>query len=484
MNPSSARRDGVIALALLLVVAAAGLARADGGMPAVGRVRAVGPGPALVVAATTGYGYTEDVLDQDDAHHRLSGTLALAGRPLGWLELGGLLAGRYDRHAGWVADDGWIGEPRLWASGGGRVAPGTWLGARAGAWLPGNSLSSIELDAMTFELAAVLTWSRGGTAVTATGGYRIDRSAASFPEPHLLSDPDRLALGLSQFDAVLLGAGVSHRRGRWQLLGEASWDLLVGEYSPEVLASPLRIGVGVRRALGDVLQVEALVELSPGRRPGTSSGDPLVAVEPRASAVVGLSWRPRAAGPAARPRAIEAPVEAAPPRAVVPSAPTVGAVRGRVTDADGAPVVGATVRLGAREVTTDADGRFVFDRVEPGEVEVVVEAAGRPPEPRTVAVSAGGEAAVEVTLPPLPPAAEIRLLIRSFKGTGLPATVRIEPGARVLTAAADGTFSVEVAPGTYQVVVSMEGYVSQTRTFKLGEKDVDVRNIDLQKKSR
>lgn len=66
------------------------------------------------------------------------------------------------------------------------------------------------------------------------------------------------------------------------------------------------------------------------------------------------------------------------PFAAAPARSAAGALQGRVTDAAGAPVVGAfvTVAPGGFEATTDASGAYLVPRLSPGEVQVVVAAPG------------------------------------------------------------------------------------------------------------
>src|SRR5687768_1402553 len=47
----------------------------------------VRPSSALAATATLGYGYTEDVLDADDSHHRMATALAVGYGALPWLSL-------------------------------------------------------------------------------------------------------------------------------------------------------------------------------------------------------------------------------------------------------------------------------------------------------------------------------------------------------------------------------------------------------------
>jgi hypothetical protein len=63
-----------------------------------------------------------------------------------------------------------------------------------------------------------------------------------------------LALGVSEFNAILAGIGTSISLGNGgALLGEVSWDLLVGSGAPSGLESPIRLTLGLRKALRDDL---------------------------------------------------------------------------------------------------------------------------------------------------------------------------------------------------------------------------------------
>ncbi len=107
-----------------------------------------------------------------------------------------------------------------------------------------------------------------------------------------------------------------------------------------------------------------------------------------------------------------------------------GAIRGQVvTEGDGDPIGGATVRLDEldRETTSDAEGRFVFRDVRTGTYTLEVEALGRTGTRRTIAV---GDDAILVALParaiPAPP---IAVLLERFRVVGGPADLAAIPGS-------------------------------------------------------
>lgn len=469
------------AVALALVALAIAPARADDGVTALGRVRPVAPGPTLSAALASSYGYTGDVLALDDTHHRAGGAITLAVRAAPWLELTGQLAGRYDKHTGGVDDDGFIGDPRVGVTAGGALGGGTSLALRLGLWLPGADAPSIEPAATTVDAAAVLTRTMGATALTATAGFRLDNSTESV-DAAVLSMSDRLGLGLSDANAVLLGVGVTHRSGATQLFGEVSGELLVGTGAPAALESPMRAGAGVRRALGGAVTLEGLVELGLSQRPDLWAMDParLVDVEPRLAVAVGLSWRPAPARPAAPPPPPPPPHDEPPPPPPPPP-PTTGPLTGTVVDQGGAPLPDVTITVGATTVMTGDDGQFTIPDLPAGEVEVAAARGGYESATGKATIVGGPGATLTLTLARIQPKSQIRGVVRDFGGKGLVAKVRIDPLGAELSSAADGTFVIDAPPGTYTVTVSLAGYRTQKKTAVVVEGGVPILNIELVK---
>jgi serine/threonine protein kinase len=322
-------RPSVILSLLIACAALAASARADRGVTALGRVRAVGSGPSVSAALASGYGFTGDVLAADDSHHRASGALALAVRAVPWLELTGQLAGRYDRHTGGVTDDGFIGDPRLGVTAGGALDDATAVGLRVGVWLPGADAPSIELAATTVDASLVVTRRFGASALTATAGYRLDRSTESVDAARL-TPADRLGLGLSDADAALVGLGLTHRRGATALFGELSGEVL-GRRRARRPRSRARCASAPACATPSTPRcaLEALAEVGLSQRPDLMALPPdrLIDVEPRLAIAIGLSWRPAPArAPVVAPP--PPPVDPTPPPPPPPPAPTTGPLTG------------------------------------------------------------------------------------------------------------------------------------------------------------
>jgi hypothetical protein len=410
---------------------------AGGNTPrALARVIEAGPGPrALTVVLAAGYAYTESVLGLGDRHDRVAGRIGVEARATPWFGLSLLLDGRYDHHTipGQPSDDGLVGDPRVRARVDRSLGGGLALGARAGLWLPGRNAPSLDASAISPDLIVAASFTARDTplVLAANLGYRLDRSAHTASDAASISASDRTALGVSAFDAVLLGASAAVGRGRVQGYLEGTWDVLVGHGSPGALASPLLFGAGVRVAATRALRVEAATELSASRRPDISATAPLVPIPPRLAAWFGLTWS-FATGDLAR-----------------ADARTAGQRRtGAAEDAAAAAAPAKQARPPAEPAPT------------PSEDEATRQETARQ--------SSG----------------EIRGNVRSLRGRAVDADIEVraaggaEEPLHVLRAEA-GRFQIDVAPGSYDVSVTATGYEAQHRRIQVERNGVTLLNVDL-----
>jgi len=474
-----------------------------GAAHALGRVLTAGRGPiGLTLLSSGGYGYTESVLGMGDAHHRIVGALALDGRPRPWLDLGLRFDGRYDAHVapGRATDTGMVGDPRVYVRVDGQWGGGLRLGARGGLWLPGRNAPSVDLGALSPELAGMASYAPLSlpVAVTANLGYRLDRSARSAPDAAMLSAGDRLALEVSAFDQVLVGLAATVGRGPLQGFLEANADLLVGSGAPSAASSPIFVGGGARMAVARNLCLEAELEMSPSRRPASSPAAPLAPIPPRFGAWLGLAYAFGAPSPTAsppRPRRVPptAPAPTPPPAAGVPAAGAV-TLRGEASASDGGKLVDLRVEITSgglgHEVAVDDGGRFSFDGQAGEEVIVTVEAADHLPARATTALRADAANTIEIKLERRARQGQIRGFVRSWRGAAVAADVVVEREAPGTDGAAEakalrapsGRFQVDVVPGRYRVQIGAPGHEIQRRNVDVEENGVTVLNVDLRRR--
>jgi hypothetical protein len=472
------------------VVAQAPLAR--DGLPGIEQtplLTARAPG-TLAAAASLGYGFTEALGDSDAPHHRQVAQLALAYSPLPYLSVGLRSQERYDYHVDGgegAADDGTILDSRAVLRADAPLTTAVRGGVELGAWLPGSERASTSLSATSFEGRVLATSTTASWRVAGAAGYRRDRSFKAIDAPGELSRGDRSALGLSDFDAVLLAFGAAYELGEWTLKSECSADLLLGSGAPTVSRSPLRVVVGAQRRLGQALSVDVSSQASLSSRPDPQVVSPLIPIEPRVLLYLGLLWR---LGPAQGSAVTAAPSppeqKAAEPvkKALAAPKPSTTAVEVELRDAQGQPQPGMTVTIecGGRqyELRDQGDGKYRLDSLPLGPARLHAEGEGLEPVDRAVTLSDQPER-LELGLREALPSGQIRGLVRSFAGKPVRATVRVVPGGKEVATDPTGEFRLDVPPGDYEVVVSASGFVSQRRMVKVNEKGVVVLNADLVK---
>jgi hypothetical protein len=203
---------------------------------------------------------------------------------------------------------------------------------------------------------------------------------------------------------------------------------------------------------------------------------------------VGIQYRfgTKAAAPAAAPGTSP---DAASPAAPVPAPPATPprpaetAFELTVVDDTGAPVPGARAHLSIgsyeRDLVVDAGGHGQASAVPLGAGKIVVSAPGFEAGERSVELVAGSRPELRVELKALPPPSQVRGVVRTFAGVGLVAKIRVEPlGAEVVTGG-DGRFSVDVPPGSYEVVIEASGYRPQRRKVTVDAQGVVILNAEL-----
>ncbi len=433
--------------------------------------------------ASVGYGFTESVAGAPGPHHRVPFSLTVSGQPLRFLGVGLRLDGRGDFHPddGAGRDRGYVGSGALAVRAAGFVAGGLALGANLSVLALGGD-DGFDAGATSLEATALATYVRSGLSLAAELGYRLDRSGETSAQSTTYRPGDRLALGISDFDALLVRAGAGYRSGAIEAFGEVSLDVLLGASAPSLGESPIHAAVGGRYHVSPAFQLEAAADVALASRPPSQNGDPFVVVDPRFQVRLAASYRfGRARGGA---DGAEPPPPDEPVRATEPDAPPAErTIAGTVRDENGAPVIDArvVVRVGDEEHEgyTDAQGAFRIDGVPGGEG--TVEIAATHHATRSVPLGEGVEALddASLVLRTAQAAGVLRGLVRDFEGRPVRAVVRVSPGGVRARAGEDGRFELELEPGSYTVSVEAPGFRSQSRRVVLSDGQVTIYNVDL-----
>jgi hypothetical protein len=455
----------------------------------------------FAVRALAGYGLTESTGPVAGAHHRVGMSLGVSGQPLRWLGIGLALDGRYDLHPddGAGRDRGFVTQSMLEVRATPTLDNGLSLGVAVAAFAYGNTAHAFDVGALTLESSALVSYGAPRFRVAGELGYRLDRSDAAAPGPLVMLRPgDRLALGMSSFDAVLVRLGGAVRLGPLDVYAEWTLDALLGSGNPGIAASPMHLALGARYPIGRTLLVDVFADTCLSQRPPLPNGGPYVRVDPRLFVGVALAYRyggrsgradPNGDLPDADGRPID-PDADRPPNDVRPDAPHGRTLTGTLLDASGAPLVDAHVVVevdGERvEGYSDAEGRFVLEGIPDGVATVHVDAVGHLPRSETLG---GGELALPGGAFRLESASAhgvLRGLVVGFDGEPVVATITVMPGHHTASSRAEGDravgqFELTLAPGRYSVRVESHGYATQTRDVTLTDGGVTILNVELRR---
>lgn len=488
------------------------------------------PKGAVQVSTLTGLGRRTGLLGPEHKFNRGIGDLAVAFGATDFLSIGISLDGRYDKHWGQIGDptmnamtttpaggdDGYVGDPHLIV----RLAKASgslMFGGQLGIWVPGKDAPSVAASAISVDARGLVSLPAGPGLLSFSGGFRLDNSANSVDEPMRLSLSDRVSLGVSDYHALFGAAQLRVPVGSKAWVGvEGSLDAFVGgppepaagEVQRAELASGkliFRGGVIAGYHFSDTLS--GIVFLEAAKVPGIDDAQiddaniPLAPYEPLITGGIGLQARfggPKAGGPAFAEREC---AKRNPPDCPDLKVPILTEVTGTVVDTGGKPVVGAKVSLDLKltqvsPVVTDSTGTYVFKSVPIGYTmanqptiqetagEITVEVSGMRPGKATIAqIAETSNTVPPITLEPELPPGQLRGVVRSLPGGKAVegATITVVGGRAKAETAADGTFTIDLAPGQYKIKVTAKGLKDQELDVTIDPNGVAIKNIDLQR---
>ena len=174
-------------------------------------------------------------------------------------------------------------------------------------------------------------------------------------------------------------------------------------------------------------------------------------------------------------------------------------VSGQVTDEAGGAVVGAKVTVTLKNHTgtgaTDDKGAFTVSKLPIGKTvsgattlddagaSVAVEVDGKKPGSATLTLAKGANTLPKIVLEAVLTPGQQRGIVKSL-ASGKPianATITVNPGGKTIQSGADGTFQVDLAPGTYKITVTAPSLAVQELDVTIDPNGVAVKNIDMHK---
>jgi hypothetical protein len=151
-----------------------------------------------------------------------------------------------------------------------------------------------------------------------------------------------------------------------------------------------------------------------------------------------------------------------------------------------APVAGATVNVRGTDYTTDAEGRVNIGELPVGPVQVKVMDPEFHPvtEVASVVFQKTSEVPLELVELRKKIPATITGLVRSTRGGPVSADLELPEAKAKTKAGKNGSFSFTVTAGTYRVIISAPGFVTQRKSVTVKEGDQAILNVDLYPEKR
>lgn len=457
-------------------------------MPSVLRVGVPVPASGTVaLGASAGYGFIDTALDLNSPGSRLKGSVGASVAVMPFLLLGVDAQGHIDIFSS--ADDSRrpnvLGVPRLTARLQMPASDAIYWGVQLDSRFVGEKAPDVDFGATSPSIRGLLgARLASSTWLGAELGFHLDNSAHSLPAPATISSADRISVGASSSPGIPWGVGVSHRLDfGLELLGEVRGEALVGGDAPGFLKSPWGLGLGARQPVTENLDAMLSADISLSAR---SDFDPdvYVPVQPRAGVLItaiyrfGVKPEPAVEKPVAKPKLPEKKLEEPPEQPQIPRVP----VQGTVVDEGGRPLPDVTVTLTREggeplEERSYADGAFEFKDIPEGAVQLTFHTPGY--DEIKISIGQGEERKREVVLYPSLPAGQVRGQVRDLKGNPLPAKIIIAPGDKEIEVGEDGTFELELAPGSYTVRFLHPDLSPQQRFVRVQDRGVVILNIAL-----
>jgi len=450
---------------------------------------------SVLVGASLGYFYSPDFLVDGDTQQRLVGRLTLSGVPVQGLELfGGLGAVSSQNDAFSPSANLTVGDPHLGVRYGYQVVDMFGLGLGVQVQFPtgGAGFTTLSTEGISTRILAAFDLRPLPELLIALNvGYLFDNTRFIFS--HALTEAQRFAASVNPHDQVLASLGLAYTFGPVAPFLELVMTPAVGGGAPGFTDSPMWMTLGLRAwpllrhdlhlvASADIGLLGVDAPAGKGRIPpyelhlslAWDFGAEQTRVEVHEVTRVVV-------------REVQVPVPQDVGAAQPCAAPGAGRVRGQVLDAaTGEPLGGARIVVGSRDPITflsdSEQGGFATCPMAPGPVKLRVLRDGYQEDSQVVLVADAPETPVTIRLQVATGKTfgTLRGTVRTVAGTPLQALIAIPARNKKLRAdKGTGKFEAQLGTGTFDVLVSMPGFVTQRRKVTLETGDVIILNLEL-----
>jgi len=449
---------------------------------------------SIVIGASVEYFKIGDFLVDGDDNQRLLSRLTLSGVPVEGLELNLGFSLTTNQNAAFdPTETQSVGDPFLSVRYG--IALTDWfaLGAGIQALFPtGQEFSQMSTEGISTRILFNFDFIPIPEAlVTLNVGYHFDNTSRIFN--YTINAAQLYSAGVNPHDQVLLMVGFAWQFGPVAPFLEYGMAHAIGADNMGFADSPNWLTIGLRAwPLGDhAFHLLAGVDI------GLTGMDPPAgkARIPPYNVILGAGYDFGATAPPAvlvrevvRVEKVEVPLGTSETKVTL--AKTGSRIVGQVLDAQtDKPIGSARVVMGGEEpaifLSDPEQGRFFTCPTVPGPVKISVHREGYREESQVVLVSDKPKTPVTIKLHPTTGATfgTLKGSVRSISGVPLRALISV-PARKVKLRAqrADGKFDQKLATGSFDVLISMPGYVTQRRRVKLSAGDVVILNVELYRK--
>lgn len=442
---------------------------------------------SLVLGSSVEFFKSSDFLLAGDDNQRLGARLTFAGVPVRGLSINAglsLVVNSNSVHE--PRDTQWVGDPFLGVRYGTMITDWMGIGAGVQAVFP-TGAESFDVAFSGVSVRTVATFDflpHPDGLVSMNVGLHLDNSAEVFD--YELDAVEQFTAGANPHDQFLLSLGVGWRFGPVAPFLEVGTAQAVGAGAPGFGDNPSWLTIGLRAWPLTTRTLTLLVAVDVG----------LGGVDPPAgktrtppwNLIVGIGYDFGAESPpvevreVVRVERVEVPVAAPAPRSAGCR------ITGRVVDAQtGEALGGAKVVVSGDPpgiLLSDPEaGRFTTCPEDPGPLRLAVHREGYRSTTEVVLVRED-QAETSVTIALHPSKGKtfgvLRGSVRALGGRAVPAVVSIPArGIKSRAKKKDGKFELKLVTGTFDVLFSLPGYVTQRQKVRLGAGDVVIMNVEL-----